>query len=366
MNTVSSGRPREGWLDVAKGIGIVAVVAGHCYSGINPSSQCPVESDVARYLYWFHMPLFFVISGYLFTPVRDWPECRGWALRRGRQLLIPYCSLVLLITIVRYASMWASGGLDPAWVAKDLARVIAGGRFAADAYNTIWFITCLYATQLGFALISLRFRTTRVQLAVIGAAYLLGHLEAWIGRPSQLPVPWNVDVALVAISYYAFGFHLRRLWAKDCRRMVGFLAGGTFLAAVLLAGDALNLYRYSLALKSLDYHNLVLDLVVPLSFSLAVFAVSKAFLSVRLAGPVALIGSVSMPIMYLHMQANLMVRQFSDYGLVPYIIIGVLIPAVVAWVVFDRFSLTRALFLGLISNRQPLTNSANTARSAAS
>jgi fucose 4-O-acetylase-like acetyltransferase len=44
------------WIDVIKGIGIVFVVAGHTYIG-----------EVKDFIFLFHMPLFFFISGFLFT-----------------------------------------------------------------------------------------------------------------------------------------------------------------------------------------------------------------------------------------------------------------------------------------------------------
>lgn len=47
---------RVSWIDIAKGLGIIFVVMGH---SDNPVAQ--------KYFFWFHMPLFFIISGYLFN-----------------------------------------------------------------------------------------------------------------------------------------------------------------------------------------------------------------------------------------------------------------------------------------------------------
>ena len=44
------------WIDIAKGIGIILVVIGHI-------SQIKVLNDI---IYSFHMPLFFIISWYLY------------------------------------------------------------------------------------------------------------------------------------------------------------------------------------------------------------------------------------------------------------------------------------------------------------
>lgn len=52
---------RERALDVIKGVGILLVVVGH--------TSCP---DVLKtWIYSFHMPLFFMVAGYLFNE-RKW------------------------------------------------------------------------------------------------------------------------------------------------------------------------------------------------------------------------------------------------------------------------------------------------------
>ena len=54
MNTVLKQKKRLDYLDVAKGLLIISVVLCHA----------PFEN--AHYLYWFHMPAFFIISGMLY------------------------------------------------------------------------------------------------------------------------------------------------------------------------------------------------------------------------------------------------------------------------------------------------------------
>lgn len=46
------------WIDVAKAICILLMIAGHTY---------PVGSKVRNIIFSFHMPLFFILSGYNFS-----------------------------------------------------------------------------------------------------------------------------------------------------------------------------------------------------------------------------------------------------------------------------------------------------------
>ena len=82
------------WLDIAKGIGIVSVFYGHCtYSLCN---------ELFLYIYSYHMPLFFFISGVCFNRTRysDKNSIRDFLHKRLNQLLIPlFASMVLFLSL---------------------------------------------------------------------------------------------------------------------------------------------------------------------------------------------------------------------------------------------------------------------------
>lgn len=56
-NRIKDGLDRKIELDVVKGIGIIIMVIGHTHFS---------DGFLNHYIYAFHMPLFFVISGMLF------------------------------------------------------------------------------------------------------------------------------------------------------------------------------------------------------------------------------------------------------------------------------------------------------------
>jgi len=56
-------KKHEEWIDNLKGLGIIIIVFGHsCY---------PSDSILIRYVFTFHVPLFFFISGFLFTRKKE-------------------------------------------------------------------------------------------------------------------------------------------------------------------------------------------------------------------------------------------------------------------------------------------------------
>ena len=64
-------KERVQWIDALKGFAIISVVLGHAilaylYSGEIPENPKMLLAVVRNFLYAFHMPLFFMISGYVF------------------------------------------------------------------------------------------------------------------------------------------------------------------------------------------------------------------------------------------------------------------------------------------------------------
>ena len=98
------------WLDAARGIGMVLVVLGHAIS--DTAMDNPLFSRLFYFLYSFHMPLFFFISGYCGSKaikcdtISD--KCEYIQLRFSR-LMIPYffigvCYIPLKAVLAKFSS----------------------------------------------------------------------------------------------------------------------------------------------------------------------------------------------------------------------------------------------------------------------
>lgn len=75
------------YIDIAKGIGIFLVVLGHVYRG----------NVVQNWLYSFHMPLFFFISGWLYNGNKVFKS--GYITfikKKARRFLVPYMVFILM------------------------------------------------------------------------------------------------------------------------------------------------------------------------------------------------------------------------------------------------------------------------------
>jgi fucose 4-O-acetylase-like acetyltransferase len=83
---------RVDWVDYSKGLGIFLVVVGHVLGGLQPSgiiSDSPWYQFIESWLYTFHMPLFFFISG-LFVRRSARRPLSGFILDKAAVLIYPY------------------------------------------------------------------------------------------------------------------------------------------------------------------------------------------------------------------------------------------------------------------------------------
>src|SRR6516162_8987779 len=98
----ASAPARLEWVDVAKGLGIALVVLGHTLRGLvnagllNPEGPVQV---VDRWIYAFHMPLFFILSGLFLARSAERP-LRSFVADKLLRLGYPYLVWVTLQTLV--------------------------------------------------------------------------------------------------------------------------------------------------------------------------------------------------------------------------------------------------------------------------
>ena len=140
---------RNYWLDVAKGVTIILMVLGHS----------SIPDVLSRFIYAFHMPLFFISSGWVTNFTKY--NIVDFILHKARTLLLPYIiySAVVLV-LINYLDkssfvLWIKTG----W-----------GGYA------LWFIPVLYfalvISQFIYKLENRGIRLTILFIILVGAAVL--------------------------------------------------------------------------------------------------------------------------------------------------------------------------------------------------
>jgi fucose 4-O-acetylase-like acetyltransferase len=84
------------WMLIAKGIGIILVVVGHFHPVVSPNYW----SVMRKIIYLFHMPLFFILSGYLYNHGKY--SYRDLIITKTKRLLYPFASIAAVFFLIKY------------------------------------------------------------------------------------------------------------------------------------------------------------------------------------------------------------------------------------------------------------------------
>lgn len=330
----TSNSPRIKWMDIAKGIGIILVVLGH--SG-NPF--------LSHYIYWFHMPLFFILSGYLHKQPDSFDLFVKNTGRKSCRFLIPYVSFYFVILFIRKII-----NSQPLAIAiNDIFPLIWGGQLLVSAFAPFWFITVLYLTQLSFSILLLKVKNSKALFAVIFSAYILSYFDSLLSISGHdIKFIWDADVVLLAIVYYGVGCLLKSNKIVLDGKAVSLCSLITLTAIVV---DAYGIINYSLNMRSSRYNHLLLDLLIPIAVSMLVIYFSRLIERYRAGSGLAHVGRYSLQIMCLHLTINIIADQFIPRNFLFVTIIGVIIPMLVSKLIFEKTQLTRLLFLGRLPNK---------------
>ena len=194
---------RIGYIDIAKGLGILIIVLGHNdLAGYHPTLH--------KFIYAFHIPLFFFLSGMFFRPERAFGET---ARRRFSTLMKPYLFTLFLIYLGEAAF-------------SNMTFPVIAGRIAKAMYATgkyidwvqLWFIPHLFIVSL-FAWIAWRLLFSRVKTDWLRWLLLFAMLSAGV---LSMPYFWPFVAPIINMELYGLPFSLDLVLASGFFFLVGY------------------------------------------------------------------------------------------------------------------------------------------------
>lgn len=191
------------------------------------------------WLYMFHMPLFFFLSGYVF----NWGKHRDFKQffrSRCYSLLIP--SLILgAILDAFYLTMdsLTLGSFDGKVILYNLLGALIqlrGGNFQMG----LWFVSCLFTTELLFWCMLYYLKKPHRVIAGLMFFSVVGFLYVQlIGKI----VPWSMDVMCIAVGFFGAGYYCRNVYSGWFDKACGWFLLPLYVAvtaAVLLLNRLLH------------------------------------------------------------------------------------------------------------------------------
>ncbi|MBQ7549739.1 MAG: acyltransferase family protein [Clostridia bacterium] len=183
-------KERIHWVDVAKGIAILCVFFGHAVG---------VPEALKQFIYTFHMPLFFFLSGYCFSTRR---KAGDFIVNKLKTTVLPIFTLGLTGSVIISLLLKIVEGQPVDWKWVFLSPVVQYG-----SHNLLWFLAALFVASIMFYGLAKLFKDKKLLLFAV--TLLLGLGAYYYIHIVKFMLPWYVDTAIVALPFMAAGYYLK-------------------------------------------------------------------------------------------------------------------------------------------------------------
>lgn len=161
------------------------------------------ENILNRFIYSFHMPLFFIVSGMLYNNRKTVAET---VKQKVKSLLIPYLSFGLLYVAV--FCVWhgvKNGNWDNCMVSIRSFLLFPTKDFPLE--SAMWFLPVMFITTVSYYLLDARIKNKAVLSIVI---LLIGTVGFVYPNVFSFRLPWGCDCACVALLFFHSGVLIQR------------------------------------------------------------------------------------------------------------------------------------------------------------
>jgi fucose 4-O-acetylase-like acetyltransferase len=192
------------YIDIAKGLGLFLVILGHIIQLKFPENYG--ENSMRMWIYSFHMPLFFFLSGAVFR----FGIGKGGIRKVIIHLIIPYCIFILCGLFISFAI--------PQWHPKSVKSVMVEIFYLVTPnalhMSSIWFLFCLAIVQIMFILLRCLKLDLKWEIVIVVIFMTISFLVTpskinWLKIPFthiNIPrLPFKLDTAFMALSFFYTG-----------------------------------------------------------------------------------------------------------------------------------------------------------------
>ena len=200
-------RKRLVWVDIAKGIAIILMIIGHEISG-----------NIRTFIFSFHMPLFFILSGFTSGAVLTYSKWKS-KLPKILEMLILVIFMIILLSVEKVL-VW-KGSVSQ--IALDTLIGIFqgsntyGGVHAISTVGVMWFLIVFVWAKILFDLLQVFFdnKYIGVILGIISYFAYLISLHHWL--------PQDLDIIPIAALFMWIGLVAKNIKIKQIGKMKNYL-----------------------------------------------------------------------------------------------------------------------------------------------
>lgn len=225
------------WVDCAKGLAIILVVYGHALTYYSPNFD-----SIVHVVYSFHMPLFFVLTGYVSAYSYDSEDFFAFYKRKNITLMKPYFLYAIVLLAFKVLKNCLSGNALSGGNINCIINTILITR--KSFISELWFLPCLLIAHCLMFFVAKRktiFSWIIVTLC-FGAALLFR-------VTFDIALPCNLDNALLALPFIFGGVQWRIVAIEDNKKEFSVIE---FFIVALIVFTGVNLVEISQG-YSVDY-----------------------------------------------------------------------------------------------------------------
>lgn len=340
-------RKRDNAIDAVRGIAMLSVIVGHSLK----------NATLMSFIFSFHMPLFFFISGYLFSAKPG--KVKKTLVRTAKPYFFTGIVYVVLATIQSCAS---TGSFDGGLLLDRCLAVLymSGARtdfFAWEipAVGAIWFLAALFwATAFLWLIVKYTPDTTAGEIlraAIVAVLFIAGWQSAFLTW-----LPFSIQAGMCATLFmYAGWFCKKRIpfrsdWGNKGVRALVFVA--------CLAIWALDVYAGAIdgkvAMVAAKYPDVLLNIVGALAAIYVIFRLVDATIGAKALAPFyryfSWIGRNTMTVLCFHLLELI----FIPWSTLTSALFPGLNSYVVLLLVFAEKFCWASAWVGIVNHCQPL------------
>lgn len=185
------------WVDTAKALALFLVFLGHLLS-----MGSPAAIELKKVIYSFHMPMYFILSGYVFK--NNTSSFGVYCKSKFKRILLPTLILYLL-TLPIYFMM----GIDYSKVSVGYILEPVFYLYGRCAYNApVWFFICLFEVLLVVKVLRIKTNDSKKLLVVVISSLIVSYalnLLHW-----KYFTIFGLDKCVLGLLFFSIGIILKR------------------------------------------------------------------------------------------------------------------------------------------------------------
>lgn len=193
---------RIDWIDNLRGLAILLVIIGHVH--VVYPSWLKVE------IYSFHMPLFFFLSGMVFS-VSKYNSFLKFFRKKVRTIVVPLITFSIIAWSINYLYYYIIlKNIEVDSLGTYILKLLIESHGDARFRSTFWFLPAIFTSQIVLYFI-VKYVKEWISIIIYIILAVVGSLYIYLDGPS---LPWCVDLIAVIVSFMGFGYLLKINWER--------------------------------------------------------------------------------------------------------------------------------------------------------